>query len=498
MHEHHSTNWMEEIHKPLGWCCDVEHDDLYFEDEDEYDLHVRMSHPEYEAEKVELKEWGEIQRERPPYTCPICNCVPEELTAILPWLLDGEIAKPVVPGTRAQAERDGAAQSKLLLHIGAHLKQLGLMSIAYLGDSEDKSSMSSHTSANKDGNLAAIETLPGYFDPQFEDYSMPTEPEPLNEALDWSAVKDLRGESYSQSVVVSPYLVTLSEVLDQAERLNVIYIRFYPPQPQDLKGATSSSNGSGALTIKKLKWRVLIRVNNNEQMTTYIEDPFLEVDYKTVFEQYLHGSLHQHHSSMGSQFPNEDTSDKLAIIESRIDEYGKALFNQLEEATNLFYPGSSEAQIYVLEHHDSNAIQSAVSGPHCLAWELLESLEIPRFPKLRLRITRIGDFPTPRFPPAPADQCLAAIQANPESTFKILLVIARNFTPTSGELSSEPGLAQWPIMMLQKELRSRLTVEIVRPGSFEGLYSHLAERAEQGIIFNIVHFDSHGRIMEDE
>lgn len=498
MHEHHSPNWIGEIHKPLGWCCDVEHDDLYFEDEDEYELHVRMSHPEYEAEKGELKEWSEIQRKRPPYTCPICNYVPEELTAILPWLLDGEIAKTVVLGARAQAERDSAAHSKLLLHIGTHLKQLGLMSIVYFGDSEDNSSISSHTSANKDGNLAAIETLPGYFDPQFEDYSMPTEPEPLLEALDWSAVKYLHGESYSQSVIVSPYLVTLSEELNQAKRLNVIYIRFYPPQPQDLERITASSNGSGTLAIKKRKWEVSIQVNNNEQMTTYMEDPFLEADYKTFFQRYLHRSLHQHHSNMSSQFPNEDTSDKLAIIDARIDEYGRELFNQLEKATNIFYPESSEAQIYVLEHHDSNEIKSAGSGPHCLVWELLEALEIPRLPKLRLRITRIGDFPTPQFPPAPADQCLAAIQADPESTFKILLVIARNFTRTSAELGSEPGLAQWPILMLQKELSSRLMFEIVRPGSFEGLNGHLAMRAKQGIIFNIVHFDSRGRFMEDE
>ena len=96
MDEHHSTNWVEEIHKPLGWCCDVEHDDLYFDDEDEYDLHVQETHPEYEAEKAELKEWGELQRERPPYTCPICNCVPDELAVIFPWLREGNLDRKSV------------------------------------------------------------------------------------------------------------------------------------------------------------------------------------------------------------------------------------------------------------------------------------------------------------------------------------------------------------------------------------------------------------------
>ena len=204
MDEHHSTNWVEEIHKPLGWCCDVEHDDLYFDDEDEYDLHVQETHPEYEAEKAELKEWGELQRERPPYTCPICNCVPDELAVIFPWLREGNFASPAATKTeaaaRAQAESEEAARDKLLLHIGTHLKQLGLMSVAYFGDDADGNSMGSKRGSipvDKDGKVLFVENPPDYFDSQFKFYMVPTEPKPLDEDVVWSDVKNLDVENES-------------------------------------------------------------------------------------------------------------------------------------------------------------------------------------------------------------------------------------------------------------------------------------------------------------
>jgi hypothetical protein len=213
MDEHHSTNWIEEVHKPLGWCCDVEHNDLYFEDEDEYDRHVQETHPEYVAEKAELKEWGELQRERPPYTCPICNCVPEELAVIFPWLREGKLTNPTImetgAATRAQAEREKAARDRLLLHIGTHLKQLGLVSVAYFRDDADGNSMESKRGSilvDKDGKVFLVETPQDYLDPQFEDYMVPTEPKLVDEGVDWSEVKNLNVENESAGSDHDPIL----------------------------------------------------------------------------------------------------------------------------------------------------------------------------------------------------------------------------------------------------------------------------------------------------
>lgn len=289
-----------------------------------------------------------------------------------------------------------------------------------------------------------------------------------------------------------------------AKEMNVIYIRSYPTQPQDLQSSNTSpgsaSDVDGNPVTQKRKWRVSIRVNNNAPTTAnYIEDPFLEVDYKTVFEQYLRSS-DQPLWSTQSLIPDEEGLDEIAVAEDRIEEYGRQLFDQLDKSTSLFRNGASEAQIYVVEHHDSDVINSSIGGIHCLAWELLESVVVPQLPKLRLRVTRVSDFPARRLlePPRPTGKRLAAIQADLNATFRILLVIARDFTRTGAERDPEPDLAQWPLMNLQKKLRSRLTLEIVRPGSLEELDRHLETRAKQGVEFNLVHFDLHGRIMRDE
>lgn len=192
MDENHNTNWIREIHKPHGWCCDVEHDDLYFEDEVEYDQHVQEVHPQYEVEKFELKEWGELQKERPQYTCPICNRVPTELATIYPWLDDGKLAKPEATHVNTiLLGREEIARNKLLLHIGTHLKQLGLMSVAYLEDDMDEERMGSKENSvptDEHGKILFTEDSPDYLDPQFDGYVELKESSVIDGTVDWSDI----------------------------------------------------------------------------------------------------------------------------------------------------------------------------------------------------------------------------------------------------------------------------------------------------------------------
>ncbi|UNI22479.1 hypothetical protein JDV02_008366 [Purpureocillium takamizusanense] len=102
------------------------------------------------------------------------------------------------------------------------------------------------------------------------------------------------------------------------------------------------------------------------------------------------------------------------------------------------------------------------------------------------------------WPPLPPAAPLAFVQADQSAQFKVLLVVARDFKRAGGDRDPEPDLAQWPLMRLQKKLRSRLLLEVVRPGSREELERHLQLRASQNVEFNLVHFDLHGRIMRDE
>ncbi|KAG5973976.1 hypothetical protein E4U55_000152 [Claviceps digitariae] len=298
--------------------------------------------------------------------------------------------------------------------------------------------------------------------------------------------------------------------------MNVIYIRFYSSHSQTLRLPIPASEKKENNNTSRRGWKVAIQVNDLAPTVAHIQDPFLdEKDYVLVFEGYLPSSGRPRgkaeSSVPGKQLVSEtDELDNISLKEERIEKYGRELFDQLEQQTELFTPGfgndisASETQIYVVEHYDSNPT-SEVVGIHCLAWELLESVRIPHLPNLRLRVTRVSDFPSCPDIPSPPDlpspqtaQPLAAIQADPNAVFTILLVIARDFRLTGAERDPEPDLAQWPLMNLQKRLRSRLTLEIVRPGSLEELEQHLMLRWNQKVTFNVIHFDLHGLIVRDE
>ncbi|KAG6038559.1 hypothetical protein E4U41_004070 [Claviceps citrina] len=292
--------------------------------------------------------------------------------------------------------------------------------------------------------------------------------------------------------------------------MNVIYIRSCPSQPQKPDLVTPSSEEEEEDETRRREWQVSIRVNDRAPTMAYIQDPFIEADYKTVFEDYLRSSDRPRSRAQSltadiGVAPEADHLDQVSLAEDRIGVYGRTLFDELEQQAILFPPGSGsdahapEAQIYVVEHYESRQTNKVVGGIHCLAWELLESVQVPHLPEMRLRVTRVSDFPSRRcLRPPPTAQRLATIQADPNATFKILLVIARDFSRTGVERDPEPDLAQWPLMNLQKKLRSRLTLEIVRPGSLEELNQHLKLRFEQKVTFNLIHFDLHGRIMRDE
>lgn len=249
------------------------------------------------------------------------------------------------------------------------------------------------------------------------------------------------------------------------------------------------------------QWEVSIRVNDLEETNAIIVDPFVESEYLSVFESYLRESDRPKWS------PNRLTSEpdeyEFTQAEDDIQAYALALLDGLDLNTSCFSPGATECQVYIIEHHRHHQDEHPKNSPdiHCLAWELLELLRIPDLPQLRLRVTRISDFATPMNQPHHRPyrilQPLAVVQADPVKVFRVLLVVARDFSRTGAERDPEPDLAQYPLMSVQKKLRSRMLLEVVRPGSVDELKRHLKSREGQGVRFNLVHFDLHGRIMKD-
>lgn len=250
------------------------------------------------------------------------------------------------------------------------------------------------------------------------------------------------------------------------------------------------------------RWRVSVRINDADPTVTTIRDPFQEAQYQDIFEGYLRHSDRPRFDTHRLTLEREPSDVHLSASEVLIRVYGEQLLSQLGLTASSFTPGATECRVVVVEDPEL-----AAPGIHCLAWELLEGVYISRLPKLSLRVTRMSDFPKPlrhgtwlhrADTKRGGTSSLAAVQADQGAMFKVLLVVARDFSRTGGEHDPEPDLAQWPLMNVQKKLRSRLLLEVVRPGSREELENHLAVRELQGVRFNLVHFDLHGRIMLDE
>jgi hypothetical protein len=276
--------------------------------------------------------------------------------------------------------------------------------------------------------------------------------------------------------------------------MDQVYIRSRSPST-----ATSISpyaTSEPAQFIRR-QWEVTIRVNNLEEAQATIVDPFVEGEYLTVFESYLRDSDRPKWST--HRLTAEADEYAVSRAEDEIQSYAMALLDSLDLDTSYFSSVATECQVFIIQHHGSRHSQPPSNRPdiHCLAWELLEQVRIHGLPNLRLRVTRISDFSTPLQRPYRILQPLSTIQADTSKIFKILLVVARDFSRTGPERDPEPDLAQWPLMSVQKKLKSRLLLEVVRPGTVEELRVHLRARAGQGVRFNLVHFDLHGRIMQD-
>ncbi|KAJ6788155.1 hypothetical protein PWT90_03256 [Aphanocladium album] len=292
--------------------------------------------------------------------------------------------------------------------------------------------------------------------------------------------------------------------------MDAIYITSYPGRPSTAESVIEApTNGAPAATPHR-RWKLSVRLNGQQPRPhtheTTLVDPFVDQDYRTVFEQYLRNTDRPPWSpvslSAGSPVALRPGSpDDVTRMERQIYGYAHSLLSQLRLREDLLRPKATDLQIYVVEHHESDHDGAAADGIHCLAWELLESIRLPKLPNLRLRVSRVTDFParrTMRGLMSPKMQTLAQIQADSAAMFKILLVVARDFSRSGADRDAEPDLAQFPLMNVQKKLRSRMLLEVVRPGCVEDLGEHLRTRALQGVIFNLVHFDLHGQVLPDE
>ncbi|RFU73280.1 tpr repeat-containing [Trichoderma arundinaceum] len=228
--------------------------------------------------------------------------------------------------------------------------------------------------------------------------------------------------------------------------MDVVYVRSHATRPQAVAGAEAGDPTT--TTATRRAWQVTIQVNKQPEVPATITDPFLEAEYKLVFEDYLRNSDRQHWS-LQSLEREENGTDDISRAEDRIQAYGETLLSQLGlTRPRVLRAGVTETQLVIVEHHDSSVEEepNRAGGIHCLAWELLESVRAQLMPNLRLRVTRVSEFAGRPSRPLGPPRSLSSVQVNLNSAFHVLLVIARDFSRTGAERDPEPDLAQWPLM----------------------------------------------------
>jgi hypothetical protein len=325
----------------------------------------------------------------------------------------------------------------------------------------------------------------------------------------------------------------VNEIVDE------ILIEHDPAAPKDPRPSSHSRRA----------WKFCIRFNgkpdNGHEMI--LPDPLLMRQYEEVFANYVRHS--------GVALFKGTIHPDLEDLKRRVEEYrdtllaglfralGPVAAEQYQSLDSKLKAGSTRCKITIHEelpkHHsdEGQSLQKLIPSAYNVPWELLERATLPeelKRPGYRFQVCRVlslryekkamipisrglsrsgrkkGDFIWVR----EVDEPLYTVAHDTTKTYKILLVLARRLGTSrsnqnlrtvireeEGMQDVKPDLAQWPLMRIQKQLEDsgqseRLLLDVVRPGSFAELLSHLARRKGQDppICFNLLHFDLHGRI----
>ncbi|KAK8113201.1 hypothetical protein PG984_013727 [Apiospora sp. TS-2023a] len=253
------------------------------------------------------------------------------------------------------------------------------------------------------------------------------------------------------------------------------------------------------------RWKVKLEVNGFYIEELIIHDPRPSDFYKFQLNDYVRESAHvlaRKFARLGNAATKEH--DKLGEWHDDLTAYTQSLLEILkldsyrQTQRHAFRQGSTGCIIYIIDqdpkndyyfHHSKLSLQ-------CLKWELLETASLGKgWPSdYTLAVSRVVDVKNGVR--ENYHEVLEDVQKkHGVSTIKILLVVARDLTKTGGKRDVRPDLTQEPLMRLQWKLnraKTRVMLEIVRPGSLQRLKQHLSSRSRQGVHFNIVHFDLHG------
>src|SRR5712691_12689021 len=178
------------------------------------------------------------------------------------------------------------------------------------------------------------------------------------------------------------------------------------------------------------------------------------------------------------RFPFLDRDLERRAVD-QIAAYGRDLFTQV-------FGGETNHDYRSLREQSFDRCRIEVSGSaafHSLHWEALRDPDLPGPLAVRLPVTRRAERVPSRF-----------AVAEPGPVLRILLVTAR---PDGPEDVGYRTISQ-PLLESLRNARLPVEVDLVRPGTWQALRTHLRNAAdEQGSgWYHVAHFDLHGSFSE--
>ncbi|KAE8454230.1 hypothetical protein EG329_005155 [Mollisiaceae sp. DMI_Dod_QoI] len=259
---------------------------------------------------------------------------------------------------------------------------------------------------------------------------------------------------------------------------------------------TIENTKPGTIVSRRRQWNVRIKLKDTipylNPLEHFIKDPFeSERDRKEV-AQYLDKTLER---------DLEETSAQETW--QKIDKYRKTLFNSLRLVSG--YLKRLEGFNVEIQIRQLAPAEEDLSF-HSIHWEHLEDINLwtsscwprrtgPASVTVRRMVQEIRQT-------SPAHRRTSELVPNKKiEIFNVLLVVARKHLYNTIKVDYfNPTSVQSALLLSKEALESRgsyqrIRLEVVRPGSFEELESHLKRRHENGDHpFHVVHFDMHGTV----
>ncbi|MGB5713424.1 MAG: CHAT domain-containing protein, partial [Waterburya sp.] len=197
-----------------------------------------------------------------------------------------------------------------------------------------------------------------------------------------------------------------------------------------------------------------------------ITNPFTEYD-EQLLSWYFEGWLNQPHLNQV----------RAKAAEASVKTYGEELFKQVFQSNIDAYSEYKQwtgdlSQIQI-------QIESKTPEFHSLHWEALKDPKLPRPFAVDCIVIRKTVQPTS-----------GKAQVKPSPTINLLVVTAR----PNGEQDVGYRTISRPLVEAIRNAELKVNIDLLRPGTYQALDQHLDKKGNG--YYHIVHFDTHGSLME--